>query len=187
MFLQYTEVPTYAAYYNAFSGAEPPAGPLSASGSRFLDEKALTGNRTALMHALDITAGTPDQYTTNTVEFFGAPYSQIAIDGRTPPVSGLNSAWRSMLVHQIVSRGWTQNTSQAVVHGIHQDITYVKEAALKWLAPDTGCYTNEADRLDPDWQTDFYGSHYERLEQIKREFDPEEMFYLPDLCRVGAV
>ncbi|KAK5125334.1 hypothetical protein LTR85_000443 [Meristemomyces frigidus] len=179
VFLQYTEVPTYAAYYNAFSGVEPPAGTLGADGSRFLDEKALTGNRTALMHTLKITAGTAAQGTSNTVEFFGAPWSQIAVDGRTPAVSGMNPAWRSMVVHQIVSRGWSQNTTQAVISSIHHDITYVKEAALKELAPDTGCYMNEADRLDPDWQTDFYGSHYNRLERIKKDYDPESLFYCP--------
>ncbi|KAK4541696.1 hypothetical protein LTR36_007405 [Oleoguttula mirabilis] len=200
VYLQYTEVPTYAAYYNAFSGVEPAAGTFGAVGSRFLDEKALTGNRTALMHMLNITAGAPDQYTSNTVEFFGAPYnSQIAVDGRTPPVSAVNPAWRSMVVHQIVSRGWTQNTTQAVVDSVHHDITYVKEAALKKLAPETGCYMNEADRLDPDWQEDFYGSHYGKLESIKREYDPEDVFYCPtcvgserytvkasvQLCRTG--
>jgi len=177
VYLLYTAVPTYAEYYNASSGVEPEAGTLSADGSRFLDEKALIDNRTALRHTLNITAGTPEQHTTNTVEFFGAPHGQIARDGRTPPISGLNPAWRSMIVHQIVSRGWTQNTAQAAVDSIHHDVTYVKEAALKELAPDTGCYMNEADRLDPDWQIDFYGSHYGRLEEIKLEYDPEEVFY----------
>jgi FAD/FMN-containing dehydrogenase len=179
VYLLYTSVPTYAEYYSLFSGVEPAAGTLGADGSRFLDEKALTGNRTALVQALNITAGTLEEYTVNTVEFFGAPYGQVAIDRHISPISGLNPAWRSMIVHQIVSRGWTQNTSQSIIDSIHYDITYVKEAALKKLAPDTGCYMNEADRLDPDWQVDFYGSHYARLKGIKKEYDPQDVFYCP--------
>ena len=58
---------------------------------------------------------------------------------------------------------------------------------------------NEADRLDPDWEVDFYGSHFGRLGDIKKAYDPEDVFYCPTcvgsanwkensagaLCRVG--
>ena len=186
VFIQYTAVPTYADYYNAFSGVEPPAGSLGADGSRFLDTKALTGNRTALVETLNITAGMSDEFATNVVELFGAPSGAIGHDAHVNPVSGVNPAWRTMIVHHIVSRGWTQNTTQAVIDSIHHDITYVKEAALKRLAPDTGCYMNEADRLDPDWKVDFYGSHYQRLMAVKQLYDPDDVFYCPTCVGSGA-
>lgn len=177
--LTYTKEATYADYYNAFSGAEVPAGTLSAITSRFFDRPALTANRTALAQMLNITAGKSTEYTSNNIEFLGGVTSQIAADGNARPVSGLNPAWRTMVINQIVGRGWLQSTPQSTIDAIHHDLTYVKGVAMKKLAPHTGCYMNEADRLDPDWQQDFYGSHYERLAKIKKKYDCEDLFYCP--------
>jgi FAD/FMN-containing dehydrogenase len=43
-----------------------------------------------------------------------------------------------------------------------------------------GCYINEADVNEPDYQHAFWGNHYERLLRIKKEYDPEEVFW----CKV---
>lgn len=59
------------------------------------------------------------------------------------------------------------------------DVTYVKGDALTALAPDTGTYMNEAGREDPDWKANFYGSNYDRLLDIKKQRDPESVFYCP--------
>ncbi|KAF2721231.1 FAD-binding domain-containing protein [Polychaeton citri CBS 116435] len=179
----YSEVPTYVEYYNAFSGVEPPAGSLSQLGSRFLDARHLKGNRSLLLDTLNVVAGEPGQYTINAVELLGGRTSRIAQDGNPTtaslPVSGLNPAWREMVLHHIVARGWADNTPQDVVQGINHDITYVKEAALKKLAPSTGCYMNEANRLNPDWQRDFYGKHYRQLLEVKGKYDRHHLFYCP--------
>jgi hypothetical protein len=48
-------------------------------------------------------------------------------------------------------------------------------AAMKILrdaTPGGGTYANEADYFEPDWQTSFYGVHYDRLLDIKRKYDP---------------
>jgi len=50
-------------------------------------------------------------------------------------------------------------------------------AALTELSPETGAYLNEADRYEPEWQRTFWGSNYERLLQIKRAVDPEDVFW----------
>lgn len=42
-----------------------------------------------------------------------------------------------------------------------------------------GSYMNEANKLDPDYKINFYGTHYARLESIKRLLDPEGVFYCP--------
>ncbi|KAK4989839.1 hypothetical protein LTR66_006953 [Elasticomyces elasticus] len=173
--ISYTEEETFADYYNAFSGIEVPAGSLSALGSRFFDRAALTGDRTALARMLNTTAGTPSQHTSNIIELLGG--GQLAADARAHPLSSANPAWRTMIFHHILGRTWTQDTPQAVVGEIHADITNVKVRAMKELAPNTGCYMNEADRLDPEWQRIFYGGHYAVLESIKRRYDPDDVFY----------
>ncbi|KXS93760.1 hypothetical protein AC579_6005 [Pseudocercospora musae] len=177
--MSYTETPDYAAFYSKFSGVEPPAGTYGATSGRFLDEKALLFNRSTLMEALKTVAGTPKQQTTNIVEMFGAPYGHIGIDGQSHPTSGVNPAWREMIVHHIVARSWTQDTDSNTIERIQKDITYGKGGALKKLAPKTGGYMNENDRLDPDWRHDFYGSHYEKLLSIKRHYDPADVLFCP--------
>lgn len=172
--LRYADHPTYADFY---SPSEPPAGTLGSTSSRFLDGGALLTNRTALRETLQTLAGSDGEYTSNTNEFFGAAYGQVAADGRVKPVSGVNPAWRSMVVNHIVSRGWTQDTPKHQVEQIERDVEYVKAAALKKLAPETGTYMNEANFLDPDYRVDFYGSHYQALERIKRQLDPDGVFY----------
>ncbi len=52
-------------------------------------------------------------------------------------------------------------------------------AASKILAdfiPDAGSYSNEANYFQQDWQNAFWGSHYPRLLQIKRKYDPQALF-----------
>lgn len=178
--ISYAQLPNYAQYYQTYSGTDQPAGTFSALGSRFLDTATLQANATALRQTLDIIAGASDEYTVNVVEIFGAPSGQIARDGRTAPVSGVNPAWREMIMHQIVARGWTADTPVTYIQSVQRDITYVKSAALKRLAPNTGCYMNEADRLDPDYIADFYGKvNYKALVEVKAKYDPTSLFYCP--------
>lgn len=41
----------------------------------------------------------------------------------------------------------------------------------------SGVYGNEADFNAPNWQSEFYGEHYERLLAIKDKYDPDQIFY----------
>jgi FAD/FMN-containing dehydrogenase len=50
-------------------------------------------------------------------------------------------------------------------------------AALRRLAPSAGCYSNEASTTEPDFQNAFWGSNYERLLQVKRQVDPDDVFW----------
>ncbi|KAK8016310.1 hypothetical protein PG993_014499 [Apiospora rasikravindrae] len=48
---------------------------------------------------------------------------------------------------------------------------------LKKLSPGMGAYVNEDNPGKPDWQNEFWGEHYDRLVQIKRAVDPEDVFW----------
>ncbi|KAK4160555.1 FAD-binding protein [Cladorrhinum sp. PSN259] len=50
-------------------------------------------------------------------------------------------------------------------------------ADLEAVTPGAGAYLNEADVQQPDWQTEFYGSHWDRLSKVKAQYDPEGLFY----------
>ena len=176
MTTRYLSFPTYVAYYNALSGIVTPVGQIAALGSRFLDREALTGNVTALKNMLQTIAGTPEQATSNNIVFVGG--RQVFADA-SDPYSGVNPAWRQTYVHNIVARGWAPSSSNATIQAVYDDITFNKTQAMKDLAPNTGCYMNEADRFDPDYLQDFYGEHESRLSSIKRSRDPWSVFYCP--------
>jgi hypothetical protein len=53
---------------------------------------------------------------------------------------------------------------------------------FKALQPDTGAYLNEADAHEADFQTSFWGENYERLYEIKQQWDPSGLF----ISRVGV-
>jgi FAD/FMN-containing dehydrogenase len=53
-------------------------------------------------------------------------------------------------------------------------------AAMKIIrdaTPGAGSYVNETDWFEPDWQQSFWGENYQRLLQIKRQVDPDGLFY----------
>jgi len=53
-------------------------------------------------------------------------------------------------------------------------------AAMKIIrdaTPGAGSYVNEADYFEPGWQQSFWGENYPRLLQIKREVDPDGLFW----------
>ncbi|RYP55520.1 hypothetical protein DL769_010136 [Monosporascus sp. CRB-8-3] len=66
---------------------------------------------------------------------------------------------------------WTANKA------MQDKITYDLLPALQSITPNGGVYLNEADFQAPDFQTTFYGDHYEKLLAIKQKYDPDDIFY----------
>lgn len=48
---------------------------------------------------------------------------------------------------------------------------------LTAISPHSGAYLNEGDWKQPDWQATFYGSKYPTLQEIKKKYDPDQIFY----------
>jgi FAD/FMN-containing dehydrogenase len=47
---------------------------------------------------------------------------------------------------------------------------------IRALTPGSGSYVNETDYFEPDWQESFWGANYPRLLEIKRAYDPANIF-----------
>lgn len=47
---------------------------------------------------------------------------------------------------------------------------------IRALAPEAGSYSNETSYFQPDWQRAFWGENYPRLLEIKRRYDPDNVF-----------
>lgn len=52
----------------------------------------------------------------------------------------------------------------------------LRQTMLPWTA---GAYVNFPDVLIADWPRAYYGANWERLKQVKREYDPENVFRFP--------
>lgn len=46
------------------------------------------------------------------------------------------------------------------------------------ITPTGGAYMNEGDMQDPEWKDTFYGDHYDRLLEIKKIWDPWNLFWV---------
>ncbi|KAL2069926.1 hypothetical protein VTL71DRAFT_14605 [Oculimacula yallundae] len=171
----YSSFPSYQSYYTTLSGVQSPVGTSGAVGSRLLDRAALTYSP-ALKTMLNVTAGLPGQFAQSNVCMVSG--GQVFADAHDPN-SGVNPAWRTSYVHNLVARGLPPRSNAAELQAVHDDITYTKVGAMRDLAPETGSYMNEADRLDPLFLENFYGGSLERLREVKRKYDPTDLFYCP--------
>ncbi|MCO5611705.1 hypothetical protein L7F22_065963 [Adiantum nelumboides] len=90
--------------------------------------------------------------------------------------NAVNPAWRTSLWHVIVVSTWTAEEACAATKAHKSWLVTSANALLRELTPQSGCYMNEADFNEPDWQTSFYGSHFEKLTSIKAHVDPQGVF-----------
>ncbi|KAI5083692.1 hypothetical protein GOP47_0003435 [Adiantum capillus-veneris] len=97
-----------------------------------------------------------------------------SLSGATDAQNGTNSvnpAFRAALWHVVLVNSWGEGES--IVDS--QTLTQMN-GLLRDLSPGSGCYLNEADVNEPNWQDAFYGQHYNRLKAIKERLDPEGLF-----------
>lgn len=90
--------------------------------------------------------------------------------------SAVNPAWRRAITHLIFARSWENTTPFSGQKEIMRNLTKVEMPLLKALEPDMGSYINEADLNEDNWQQVFWGSNYPRLLNIKRKWDPKDIF-----------
>lgn len=50
-------------------------------------------------------------------------------------------------------------------------------APLRNLSSSSGAYLNEASPFEPNFRQSFWGSNYERLAKIKKQVDPNDVFW----------
>lgn len=169
--VSYTTFSDYWSFYWKAAAVEGAVGSAAHLGSRLFSRRSVQDSA-GLRKMVSILAGKPEEFTTNAVEIVGGG---VVFSDASDHLSGVNPAWRIGYFSSIVAGGASPNGIEAVQH----DITYVKTQSMKRQAPETGAYINEADRLDPDFEQDFYGSHYGPLRAIKAKHDPTSLFYCP--------
>ncbi|MES2127886.1 MAG: FAD-binding protein [Pseudomonadota bacterium] len=51
-------------------------------------------------------------------------------------------------------------------------------ATLRRIAPHSGSYVSESNYFNPNWQQEYWGANYARLQAIKAKADPDGLFYV---------
>ena len=84
---------------------------------------------------------------------------------------------RTALATMQYSAGWAVSSPPSVVAANRQWI----ESAWQSMRPfvSSGAYVNYADPELPDWQQAYWGSNFERLKEVKRLYDPGDVFHFP--------
>lgn len=137
--IEWSQFPSYSAYYRALSGVRQPTGvPESALASRMFDKGALTSDRDALREVIGVLAGRPKESTINQVLLVGG--GKVL---EQPEYSGANPAWRKTYLVHIVARGWLEKSGTLTGKATKADITYNKYQAMRELTPSMGSYLNE--------------------------------------------
>ncbi|KAF1950216.1 hypothetical protein CC80DRAFT_528968 [Byssothecium circinans] len=95
--------------------------------------------------------------------------------------NAVNPAFREMVFFLVTSSNRTADHSTPAA--LASQNKYLQEQILKpWkdLTPVSeggGAYLNEASVEEADWKESFYGGYYPKLSQIKRKWDPNDVFY----------
>ncbi|KAJ7621434.1 FAD-binding domain-containing protein [Roridomyces roridus] len=93
--------------------------------------------------------------------------------------SAVNPAWRSAKTHLILVNQWPDSTPLSEISTIRNQFQSQQLPILeKMSGPDAGSYSNEADVLEPHFQTTFFGPapNYAKLSAIKSRYDPGDLF-----------
>ncbi|KAK0457754.1 FAD-binding domain-containing protein [Desarmillaria tabescens] len=91
--------------------------------------------------------------------------------------SAIHPAWRTAKNHVVLGTIWEDSTSLSNVSSIQNAFKDIQLPILEQIAGTSGAaYSNEADPLEEDFRTTFFGPHYPRLKDIKRRYDPKDLF-----------
>ncbi|KAB5559638.1 hypothetical protein GE09DRAFT_1172619 [Coniochaeta sp. 2T2.1] len=94
--------------------------------------------------------------------------------------NAVNSAFRQVICFLVFGGTLAPNPTPAQVKAASEELQNEIIAPFRAVAPESeggGAYLNEANVDEPQWQAAFYGTHYPRLLELKRKYDPKDVFY----------
>lgn len=109
-----------------------------------------------------------------------ADYSKRA----NTPDNAVLPAWRNAITQLQLITNWNSTAPWTDMEAAQRKMTDVLMPKIEAVTPGSGAYMNEADFQQKNWQSTFYGSNYGKLKQIKKKYDPENVFY--NLKSVGS-
>lgn len=111
----------------------------------------------------------------NIVGYHQAPRNRLHVENAVPP------AWRKVIAYLITEVTADSGASPAEVRALQRHLDQEVMPPWRAVAPAVdggGAYLNEANPMEQNWQTEFYGEeNYARLLRVKRRRDPRDLFY----------
>jgi hypothetical protein len=87
-----------------------------------------------------------------------------------------NVAWRTLIFDCVVGTWWNNEDIKGNLES-QRLVTQEALPLLEELTPNGGAYLSEGDFRQKDWMTVFYRDNYQKLQSIKKKYDPDSMFY----------
>ena len=162
---------TYTTYYEAYTAAFRPWPVGGLFGSRLIPRDTIEHSGEKLLK------------TERNIWDMGMTIAHLTFNAHRligeSPDNAVLPAWRHSDIH-LVTGITPGNGAKNYPKMVQQqaNITNIVLPALQDLVPVSGAYMNEADAFDPDWKANFFGSNYNRLLQIKRKWDPYNIFWV---------
>ncbi|RJE17854.1 isoamyl alcohol oxidase [Aspergillus sclerotialis] len=168
------DIREFPSFWASYQEMNPPSNITEFQlGGRLMPRSTIENNTTALINSLQ------------KIIQYGAIVSGISLNVSRilPPDNAVNPAWRDTGIHITLGTPFDY-TNRDIDIANQKLMTNTLVPLLEALSPNGGAYLNEADWNQADWQWNFYGRNYQKLEKIKDKYDPHQIFY--GLTAVGS-
>jgi hypothetical protein len=91
--------------------------------------------------------------------------------------TSVHPAWRDALVHVTLTLPWNFTAPWSDAIATQEKMTNEIVPLVEAATPGSGAYANEGDWRQPNFQSTYFGSNYDKLLSIKEKWDPSGLFY----------
>ncbi|KAK4450485.1 hypothetical protein QBC34DRAFT_437309 [Podospora aff. communis PSN243] len=113
----------------------------------------------------------------NTLDNGGIVVGHIWESGKGVTESAIHPSFRNAATKIIAAVPVAVNASLAEKQVAQDKLANVIDPVLRAAGPGGCAYINEADPLQANWQTNFWGSNYPKLKDLRKKWDPKGVFY----------
>ena len=97
---------------------------------------------------------------------------------RGGPGNAVLPAWRNAITQLQMITNWNSTAPWADMEAAQKKMTEEFMPKIEAVTPGSGSYMNEADFRQERWQDVFFGKNFKKLDDVKRKYDPENVFYI---------
>ena len=167
----------YKSYFGQFSGyleeynamQSPIEVGIAQYGGRLIPRSVVENDNEALTEAYRF-------INENGAQFIGVGVN-VSLAVASDVDNSVNAGWRTALIDTVITTPWNFTAPWQEMLANQNLMTDVLIPKLAALTPNGSCYLNEGDFQQPDFQSVFYGTNYDRLLAIKNQYDPDHLFY----------